>query len=82
MMWSMLNAEGLDKSLWPDAIMYAVFLKNRFSYSALDTMHFKEFIKKRPDISHLLVFGSRVIVKDKETHNGKLDENVIHGIFL
>ena len=82
MMRSMLKCAGLDKSFWADALMHAVYLRNRLPHATLNMSPYEKMTDRKPNLSHLRVFGSRVIVKEKDERNGKLSDNCVIGIFL
>ena len=82
MMKSMLKGANLDKRFWADALLHAVYLKNRLPHQTLGMTPYERMMRRKPDLSHLRVFGTKVIIKDKNIRNGKLTDNVIIGIFL
>ena len=82
MMRSMLKGANLDKSFWADALLHAVYLKNRLPHQAIGMTPYERMMRRKPDLSHLRIFGTKVIVKDKNIRNGKLTDNVIIGLFL
>ncbi|CAA7270362.1 unnamed protein product [Cyclocybe aegerita] len=69
---AMLHQSGLPRFLWGDAIMHAVWLKNRTSMQALDTMTpYEALTGDKPNLSNLPEWGCKVWVHDAD--NGKLD---------
>lgn len=69
---AMLHASGLPKSLWGEAMMHAVWLKNRSSTRALDgKTPYEMLYNKKPDLSGIPVWGCRV--KVHSTDGSKLD---------
>ena len=82
MMRSMLKAADLDQSFWADSILHAVYLRNRLPHTTIGMSPYEKMTMKKPNLSHLRVFGTRVIVKDKEKRVGKLSDNCSIGIFL
>ena len=56
---TLLADSGLPTSFWGDAVLTVQYLRNRLPTSALpaDTTPFEAFYKKKPDISHLRVWG-------------------------
>jgi len=56
---TLLADSGLPTSFWGDAVLTVQYLRNRLPTSALpaDTTPFEAFYKKKPDISHLQVWG-------------------------
>ncbi|TFY51058.1 hypothetical protein EVJ58_g10760 [Rhodofomes roseus] len=68
---AMLFQSGLPKSLWGEAVLHAVWLKNRSSTKALDGMTpFQAVTGRVPGLAGLPVWGTRVWVHD--TSSGKL----------
>nr|GAT43935.1 polyprotein [Mycena chlorophos] len=64
---AMLHASGLPKYLWGEAIVHAVYLKNRLSTSALDGKTPYEMVyNRKPSIAGLPEFGARVWVHDAD----------------
>ncbi|KAJ3489198.1 hypothetical protein NLJ89_g11551 [Agrocybe chaxingu] len=69
---AMLHESGLPRFLWGDAIMHAVWLKNRTSTRALDNMTpYEALTGKKPDLANLPEWGCKVWVHD--AGNGKLE---------
>ena len=62
------------KFLWEEAIRHIVYIKNRTSTRALE--HFKTpyevFWGRKPDLSHLEIWGSRVWVLDRHLGRDRL----------
>jgi hypothetical protein len=69
---AMLIGSGLPSSIWPEAVNYAFYLKNRSPTSALkdDITHFEAFTGKKPDISNVPEFGAKIWVlrQDGKVH--------------
>ena len=78
----MLKCAGLDKSFWADALMHAAYIRNRLPHATLGISPYEKMTLRKPNLIHLRVFGSRVIVKEYDERNGKLSDNCIIGIFL
>ena len=53
MIRSMLKAADLDYSFWPDAIIHAVYLRNRLPHTTLGMSPYERMIQKKPNLSHL-----------------------------
>ena len=78
---AMLDASGLPKNLWCEAVNHATWIKNRMPTRALDggTPFFARHGKK-PDISGTVLFGTKVWVK---IHGAKkLDKHARMGRFV
>lgn len=59
----MLFDAGLDKKFWAEAVNTAVYLRNRSPASGLqDKTPFELWSNKKPDLSHIRIFGSQVMV--------------------
>jgi hypothetical protein len=59
--WAMLHASGLPKNLWGEAVMHAVYLKNRTSTRTLkNKTPFEMLTGKKPNIANLCEFGTKV----------------------
>lgn len=85
MIRAMLKSSGLGSEFWSDALLHAVYLKNRMPHLSLPNKisPFQIWNKQRPNLSHLRVFGSLVYVRTPGVKDGKLDTSRVHkGIFL
>ncbi|KAF5374058.1 hypothetical protein D9757_010721 [Collybiopsis confluens] len=71
---AMLAEHDLPLFLWPEAVAYAVYLKNRSPTRALDRdiTPDEAFWKKKPDVSTLREFGSPCWVLRQDGKNQKL----------
>lgn len=59
----LLYDAGLDKKFWAEATNTAVYLKNRSCASGLDNKTpYELWHNKKPDLSHVRIFGSQVMV--------------------
>ena len=81
MMQSMLKCVGLDKSFWADALMHAVYIRTCLPHTTLGVSPYEKMTLRKPNLSHLRVFGSRVIVKEKDVRTNKLSDNCVIEIF-
>ena len=59
---SMLLYSKLPKKFWGQAILTAVYLKNRTPVEALNKTPFEVWHGKKPKVNHLRVFGSDAYV--------------------
>ena len=82
MMQSMLNGANMDNSFWADALIHAVYLKNRLPQKAINMTQFEKLHGHKPNLHHLRVFGSRIIVKNPGQCSGKLNCHISEGSFL
>jgi transposase InsO family protein len=80
---AMLHDQNLPKFLWAEACNTAVYLQNRSPHKVLGNVTLKEgFIRKKPDINHLRIFGCVAychILAEKRT---KLDPIAEKGILV
>ena len=79
----MLFAKNLAKGLWPEAVSYANYIRNRSPTRALgkETTPYQEFFQKKPDVSRLEEFGTRCWVMVPDQRHAKLDPKVEEHIF-
>jgi hypothetical protein len=70
----MLHSSGMDLRYWGEAFMYAVHIRNLSPTSGLvDQVPYTAWTGRRPDVSHLRVFGSVGYVNiPKKVRGGKL----------
>ena len=69
--------------LWAEAAMAAVYVQNRLSHSALGFKTPEEmFIRKKPEVSHLKIFGCPVFVHIPKEKRNKLEPSRKKGIFV
>ena len=60
--------------LWAEATRIAVYVQNRLSHSALGFKTLEEmFMGKKPEVSHLNIFGCPVYVHISKEKRTKLD---------
>ena len=78
----LLYISGLPPSYWADAVIHAVYLKNRMWHATLKTTPYQLYYGVSPNLSHIRVFGSRVYAKIPGKRPAKLDKHVYLGIFL
>lgn len=69
---SMVHYMGLDLEWWGEAVNAAVYTINRLPNTARTSVSpFEVFYGKRPDLSHLRVFGSRGFVHVEKVKRSK-----------
>lgn len=73
---SMLTHAGLSNGYWAEAVMTAAYLRNRVTTSALqeDKTPFEMWYERKPDISHLRVFGCVAYTHVPDSERKKLDK--------
>lgn len=70
---AMLHDAQLPKSLWAEAAVTANYLRVRAPTAAATCTPFELFYKRKPNISHLRVFGCRAFVQIPKCKRDKLD---------
>ena len=81
--WAMLHDQGLPIHLRAEACNTAVYVQNRCPHRILGMSTPKEaFSGKRPDISHLRIFGSPVYIHVTKDARKKLEPTAEVGIFV
>ena len=79
----MLHVQGLPLHLWAKACNTVLYVKNRCPHRVLGMSTPEEaFTCKKPDISHLKIFGSPVYIHVTKDARKKLEPNVEVGIFV
>lgn len=81
-MQSMIQAANMSNSFWTDALLHTVYLKNRIPHNTITISPYEKYTGIKPDLSHLRVFGSQVIIKNQGHRPGKLNKHVTIGTFL
>ena len=80
---AMLHDQGLPLHLWAEAFNTAVYVQNRCPHKVLGMSTPEEaYSGKRPDISHLRIFGSPVYMHVTKDARRKLDPTAEVGIFV
>jgi hypothetical protein len=69
--------------LWAEATMAVVYVQNRLSHSALGFKTPEEmFTAKKPEVSHLKIFGCPVFIRIPKEKRNKLEPSGKKGIFM
>ena len=80
---AMLSKSGVQKSLWPEALLTANYLRNRSPVSHSSVTPFEAFFGVKPSVSHLRVWGCVVSVKSPSVEvPTKLHPVSTRGIFV
>jgi hypothetical protein len=80
---AMLNEKNLPNYFWAEAIATAVYIMNRTPTTAVHGMTPEEkFTGKKPDVSHLKVFGCIAYVHVPDEKRSKLDPKAKKCIFI
>jgi hypothetical protein len=80
--WTLLYGLGLPAKFWSAALLYTVYLHNQLVHSSTGRTPYKGWYRRKPDVSQLKTFGSRVCVKILGTQRCKLDQHDFTGISL
>src|SRR5882724_9449159 len=67
----MIFSKNISKNLWPEAIAYACYIKNRSPTHALggNTTPHEAFFNKRTNISRLQEFGTKCWIMVPDQHS-------------
>ena len=69
--------------LWVEVAMAVVYVQNRLSHSALGFKTPEEmFTRKKPEVSHLKIFGCLVFIHIPKEKRNKLEPSRKKGIFV
>jgi hypothetical protein len=80
---TMIHDQDLLMCLWAEATMAAVYVQNRLSHSALGFKAPEEmFTGKKPEVSHLKIFGCLVFIHIPKEKRNKLEPSRKKGIFV
>jgi transposase InsO family protein len=80
---TMIHDQDLPMCLWTEAAMTAVYVQNRLSHSALGLKPPEEmFTGKKPEVSHLKIFGYPLFIHIPKEKRNKLDPSGKIGIFV
>ncbi len=80
---AMLNEKNLPNYFWAEAVATTIYIMNRTPIVAVHSMTTKEkFIGKKPDVSHLRMFGCIAYMHVPNEKRSKLDPKVKKCIFI
>jgi hypothetical protein len=80
---TMIHDQDLLMCLWAEVAMAVVYVQNRLSHSALGLKTPEEmFTGKKPDVSHLKIFGFPVLIHITKEKRNKLEPSGKKGIFV
>ena len=80
---AMLNEKGLPDFYWTEAVATAVYIMNRTPTAAIHGMTRQErYTSRKPDISHLKIFGCIAYVHVPDKLRSKLDPKAEKFIFM
>jgi hypothetical protein len=79
----MIHDQDLHMCLWVEEAMEVVYVQNRLSHNALGLKTSEEmFTGKKPEVSHLKIFGYPVFIHIPKEKRNKLDPSGKKGIFV
>ena len=79
---AMVHGAGLDVDMWAEAAITANYIRNRSPATGRAKTPWELFNKRKPDISHMRVFGARAFVHIPKQFRRKLDSLSSPGIFI
>jgi hypothetical protein len=79
---TLLYGPSLPARFWSAALLHAVYLHNCLVHSATERIPYEGWYGRKPDVTHLKMFGSRVCVKRTGSRRCMLDRHDFTGIFL
>jgi hypothetical protein len=79
----MIRAQGLDLEFWAKMVNMAIYIKNRCPTKAVDSKTPQEaWTGKKPNVSHLRVFGCKTYVHIPDEKRSKLKSKSVPCVFL
>lgn len=72
----------LDKSFWAEAVNTTVYLRNRTLASGLNKVPYELWTGRKPDLSHIRVFGSTAMIHIPKIKRTKWDQKAEQCILL
>jgi hypothetical protein len=79
---ALLKQRGMPAVFWGEAVVTAVYILNRSPTKALnDRTPYKAWHRRKPEVSHLWVFGCLVFGKE-HGYISKLDDRSTSGVFI
>lgn len=79
---SFLYTKNVPKGLWAETVNCAVYTLNRVLSSTQKKTPYEIWFGKKPDVSHLRIFGSRVYIHVPAVNRQKLDPKGVECIFI
>ena len=80
---TMIHDQDLPMHLWAEAARTTVYVQNRLSHSTLEFKTPEEvYTGKKPEVTHLKVFGCPIYVHISKEKRTKLDPSGKKGIFV
>ena len=79
---TLLYGSGLPAKFWSAALLHSVYLYNRLVHSSVGMTPYEAWYGRRPDMTFLKTFGSKVCVRQSGSQRCKLDRHDFTRIFL
>ena len=79
---SQMYAKAVPLEFWGLAVRCAVYVQNRTVSSTSNKSPYEHWYKRKPDISHLRVFGCRVFLHIPDDKRRKLDPKATEGMMM
>ncbi|GFU49240.1 retrovirus-related Pol polyprotein from transposon TNT 1-94 [Trichonephila clavipes] len=79
---AMLNTSGIEQCFWAEALVCFTSVKNRICHKFKDKTPYELYLRRKPTVSNLKVFGCHVYVGTPKQLRNKLDLRAKHGIIL
>ena len=77
MVRSMINHSSLSESLWGEAIKTTIYILNQVPSKAVAKTSYELWIRKKPSISHLYVWGYPIETRPYRPNERKLDSRIL-----
>ena len=79
-----IENSGLHVKYWSDALLHAVFIKNRLPHQNFQYKHtpYEKLTGIKPDLRKLRIFGSRIVARKPGKRSPKISKHSYNGIFL
>ena len=79
----MLHDQDLPMHLWEEAVKTTVYVQNHTPHRVLENKTLEEgFFRKKPEVSHIKIFGCPVYIHIPKEKRPKLDPSGRKGIFV
>ncbi len=79
---SMILHAGLSKAFWAEAVCNAAYVRNRVITTATTVTPYERWYGKKPDVSHLRVFGCTVYAHVPDASRQILDQKAVKMRFV
>jgi hypothetical protein len=77
-----LHAKQIPLHLWPAAVNYTIYTKNRILRDGFKSTPYEFWYGKKPNVKHLRAFGTRAFVHVPDSDRRKLDPKAVEGLFV